>query len=100
MVGITPPIDPQPGTGVPVPGAAEGDLPPGIPDPSNEVINDCLERVISMLNLHLGYHVDTGITVDVPAASGSYGIQWLPMATMGDFGGEVDTVLSATYTTA
>jgi len=80
MMGITPPIDVQPGTGAPVAGAIAGDLPPGYPDPSNEVINDCIEYVVSTLNMHLGYHVEPGVTLSVPAvASTFYGIQWLSM---------------------
>jgi len=55
-LGITPPIDPQPGTGAPVPGAQAGDAPTQRPDPSNAVLNDCLEMAVADLCRKCDYH--------------------------------------------
>jgi len=79
-LGITPPIDPQGGTGVPVPGAQVGDAPTQRPDPSNAVLNDCIELAITDLNRKCDFNenrVESFAVAGVPA--GTRGPVWIDL---------------------
>jgi len=71
-LGITPPIDPQPTTGLPVPGAHPGDAPQQRPDPSNAVLNDCLELSIQDLNRKCDYNENRVDSFPVSAVEATY----------------------------
>src|SRR4029453_19138201 len=98
LVGLIPPIDPQPATNAPVPGAVVGQVPPAFPDPSNVMLDQCLEFVLSDLNLTLNFRVEHSTLTALPAMPADFtGIQWLPMTTLPTFDGAGDTILGVTY---
>lgn len=68
-MGIIPPIDPQPGSGLPVSGAKEGDAPAQQPYPSNIAVNEAMNEGIAYVNRKVGFTANSRVSVPITATT-------------------------------